>query len=138
MQDQRLDQILTIVDALADKVSDTGASVQALTEGRSGGDQSSVIHEELRDKARFQWFSLDFQAFLVVPWWFGASGSQVEELEGNLYGLAAQVQSQVDHKGRVATLRLMDQQQERHQVQCLENLELALRDVDARLERLLP
>ena len=29
-QDQRLEQILTIVDALADKVSDTGASVQAL------------------------------------------------------------------------------------------------------------
>ena len=48
-QDQRLDQILTIVDALADKVSDTGASVQAL-EARSS-DQSSVIHEEIRDKA---------------------------------------------------------------------------------------
>lgn len=97
-QDQRLEQILTIVDALADKVSDTGASVQALTEGQGARSESSAFHEELRDK--------------------------VEELEGNLYGLAAQVQSQVDHKGRVATLRLMDQQQE-----------LALEGLDARLER---
>lgn len=107
-QDQRLEQILTIVDALADRVSDTGASVQALAEGKSS-DPSSVIHEELRDK--------------------------VEELEGNLYGLAAQVQSQVDHKGRVATLRLMDQQQEKHHVRSLEHLELALQALDTRLER---
>lgn len=28
LEDQRLEQILTIVDALADRVSDTGASVQ--------------------------------------------------------------------------------------------------------------
>eukprot|EP00435_Cladocopium_sp_Y103_P073495 s5_g43.t2 len=72
-------------------------------------DQSSVMHEELRDK--------------------------VEELEGNLYGLAAQVQSQVDHRGRVATLRLMDQQQEKHHVRSLEHLELALQALETRLER---
>ena len=93
----------------------------------------------------FQWFSKVLAAFCTgfrgvstrflsfsLPF---SDSTQVEELEGNLYGLAAQVQSQVDHKGRVATLRLMDQQQERQQVQVLERLEMALRELDARLER---
>ncbi|CAJ1351801.1 unnamed protein product, partial [Effrenium voratum] len=112
-QDHRLEQILLIVDALADRVSDTGASLQALAdreaEGKAEHHPTAVAQEELRDK--------------------------VEELEANLYGLAAQVQSQVDQRGRVATLRLMDQQQERQQQRSLENLAMALEGLDARLER---
>jgi len=125
-QDERLDKILRIVDVLTDKVHDTGVSLEAVTRGQLAletGSKSNGLHsaaalshdEELREK--------------------------VDELEANLYGLAAQVQSQTEQQGKVATLSLLDhreeqqEQQQRQQQRTMETLTMALECIDARLER---
>ncbi|CAE6964851.1 NaCP60E [Symbiodinium sp. CCMP2592] len=117
-QDQRLHKVLSICDHLVERVHDAGASLQALSHqqqelraiaGKGEPHTALAYGEELREK--------------------------VDELEAHLYGLAAQVQSQVEHKGKVTTLNLMDQHQERQQSRTFESFAMALEGLDARLER---
>eukprot|EP00930_Biecheleria_cincta_P047320 TRINITY_DN32782_c0_g1_i1.p1 TRINITY_DN32782_c0_g1~~TRINITY_DN32782_c0_g1_i1.p1 ORF type:complete len:480 (+),score=145.84 TRINITY_DN32782_c0_g1_i1:47-1441(+) len=111
-QDERLDKVLRIMDVLTEQVRDVGER-GALMNGLHDG-ALEVGSGELRDK--------------------------VEELEANLYGLAAQVQSQADHYGTKAALKLLDwsQQQEeqaRLQQRSSDSIALGMDSLESRVER---
>jgi len=103
-QDDRIEKILKIVDVLTDRVSTLKQG--GLSNGHHGA--GAMGDEELRYK--------------------------VDEIEANLYGLAAQVQSQ---SGQVATLSILDQkeQQAREQRQTAEGFALVIESLEARLDR---
>eukprot|EP00933_Yihiella_yeosuensis_P062003 TRINITY_DN6490_c0_g1_i1.p1 TRINITY_DN6490_c0_g1~~TRINITY_DN6490_c0_g1_i1.p1 ORF type:complete len:458 (+),score=105.06 TRINITY_DN6490_c0_g1_i1:3-1376(+) len=109
-QDERLEKILQVVDVLADKVQETGASIETLklTDGKMTGSTASDVvgSDELREK--------------------------IEDLQANLYGLAAQVQSQAQMSGPA----LLDRQEQQQQQQrTTESLTLAMESMDEKVKR---